>query len=343
MARPLRVPFKGGWYHVTNRGNNRQTIYFDSRDRQHFLELLGEMSERHGLEVHAYVLMDNHYHLLVRTPLANLSAAIQWLNLAYSIWWNRRHQRVGHVFQGRFKAVVVESGQWVLECSLYIHLNPVAVEALALAKRQKRAESHGLDQATEALRAERLETLRSYPWSSFGAYAGYGRAPAWLWTQEVLHRAGGVARYRQLAEQKVGRGLQESLWSQLKWGLVLGGENFAQKLRRQIPDERESSARRALRERKNWAEVVRAVELARGEKWTEFATRHGDPGLAQALYVARRRTGLTLRALGEAAGGMDYTAVSMAIKRFEQRLAQDKALRQMTERLLAEAGPKCEM
>lgn len=137
-----------------------------------------------------------------------------------------------------------------------------------------------------------------------------------------------------MAEAKAGRGLEESLWSQLKWGLVLGGEGFAQKVRARISANRESSGRRALRRRGSWAEVVRAVEQARREPWEQFAGRHGDAGLAMALYVARRRTGLTLRALGEAAGGMDYTAVGMAIKRFEQRLAGEKALRAMVEPLL---------
>ena len=136
MARPLRINYVNGWYHVTARGNNRRRIFFDDRDRRHFLELVGEMSERHQVEVHAYVLMDNHYHVLMRTPHANLSAAVQWLNVAYSLWWNRRHRRTGHVFQGRFKAVVVEGGDWVLQCSLYLHLNPVAVAALSLSKQE---------------------------------------------------------------------------------------------------------------------------------------------------------------------------------------------------------------
>jgi len=107
-----------------------------------------------------------------------------------------------------------------------------------------------------------------------------------------------------------------------------------QKVRAQIAVGRETCGCRELRERKSWAEVVQTVEKARGQKWEEFAGRHGDAGLAMALYVARRRTGMTLRALGEAAGGMDYTAVSMAVKRFEQRLLKEKPLRQMTRRLL---------
>jgi REP element-mobilizing transposase RayT len=309
----------------------------------YFLELVGEMVERHSLQVHAYVLMDNHYHLLVRTPQANLSAALQWLNVAYSIWWNRRQGRVGPVFQGRFKAVVVESGEWVLACSLYIDLNPVAVAELNLTKEQKRAEAQGRQRASEGVRARRLERLRRYPWSSFRGHSGYGAPVRWLSQEEVLGRAGGAERYRKLAETKAGQNLEEGFWSQLRWGLVLGGESFARRMRQKLEVNRESAGRGALRERWSWAEVVELVERARGEQWAQFARRHGDPGLPLALYVARRRTGLTLRALGEAAGGMDYTAVSMAVKRFEAKLRRDKPLRELTERILQEqSGMKCE-
>src|SRR5262245_7521982 len=102
MARPLRIERPGGRYHVTARGNERRAIYRDDRDRLRFLELLGEARERYGVRVHAYVLMDNHFHLLVETPEANLSRAMQWLNVSYSVWFNRRRDRSGHLFQGRF-------------------------------------------------------------------------------------------------------------------------------------------------------------------------------------------------------------------------------------------------
>jgi hypothetical protein len=190
--------------------------------------------------------------------------------------------------------------------------------------------------APVAVRAKRLEVLRSYRWSSFRALAGYSRGPQWLCREELLGRAGGEAGYRRLAEERAGRGLEESLWSSLKWGLVLGGEGFARKVRAQLEAGRESKGRRALRAGRSWAEVVRGVERARRERWAEFAGRHADPGLAMALYVARRCTGLTLRQLGQEAGGMDYTAVSMAIKRFEQRLGRDRGLCRMTERLLTD-------
>jgi len=336
MARPLRIDLKNGWYHVANRGQNRDPIYLDNRDRQHFVELLPEMIERYSVEIHNYVLMSNHYHLLVRTPEANLSAAIQWLNVAYSIWWNRRHQRSGHVFQGRFKAVLVESGEWLLVCSLYLHLNPVAIQPLGLSKVEKGAESKGLKKPEKQMLLKRLESLRSYPWSSYAAYAGYRAVPEWLSTEDLWSQVGGAAGYRRRVEERLMQGEMEPLWSKIKWGLVLGGERFAQEARQGIKVARESTGRKGLRRQVRWQEIVEAVEGERGEKWEEFAQRHGDSGLALTLYVARRCTGLTLGELGIAAGGMDYAAVAAAVRRFERRLTRNRTLRGQCEKILVQ-------
>ena len=108
MARALRIEIPGGRHHVTARGNERKDIFRDDTDRFHFLELLGELAERCGTRVHAYVLMNNHYPLLVETPQANLSRAMQWLNGSYCVWFNERHRRAGHLLQGRFGSFLVE-------------------------------------------------------------------------------------------------------------------------------------------------------------------------------------------------------------------------------------------
>ncbi len=143
MARPLRIDIADGWYHITNRGIDRQPIFADDRDCTHFLELLGEMHERYAVRIHAYVLMGNHYHLLIQTPEANASQAMQWLNVSYSLWYNCRHHRVGPLFQGRFKSVLIE-GAWVLETLFYLHLNPVRVRKMGLDKEGRRVEGRGL-------------------------------------------------------------------------------------------------------------------------------------------------------------------------------------------------------
>ena len=125
MARPLRIEFAGALYHVTSRGDRREDIYLDDGDRQLFLEVLEAVCERFNWEVHAYCLMSNHYHLLVETPDGNLSRGMRHLNGVYTQRFNRRHKKVGHVFQGRYKAILVQKENYLLELSRYIVLNPV--------------------------------------------------------------------------------------------------------------------------------------------------------------------------------------------------------------------------
>jgi len=320
MARPLRINIAGGWYHITSRGQRRGPIYHDNRDRVEFLERLAEMTKRYGVEVHAYVLMPNHYHLLVRTPKANASDAMQWLNNGYGMWWNRRHAQSGHVFQGRFKGVVVEGGAWVFELSLYVHYNPVAVKGLGWSKREKKEEGLGLKAPSAEVVNKQLETLRKHRWSSYGAYAGYEKVPKWLSTRQVLSRAeGGRAGYRRTAEERLRQGEGERIWSRLRWGAVLGGEKFAEEMRRKAEVLRETQGRRQLRQEVTWEEVVKAVEAVKGERWKSFVNRHGDWGRDLTLWTARKRAGMKLKELGAAAGGMDYSAVSEAIRHFERQ------------------------
>jgi REP-associated tyrosine transposase len=127
MARPLRIDRAVGWYHVTARGHERRAIFLDDADRRHFCQLLEEMVLRFRVRLHAYVLMDNHYHLLIEVTEPNLSRAAQWLNLSYSVWFNHKRGRSGHLFQGRFKSVIVDPLAWGLALSRYVHLNPVRV------------------------------------------------------------------------------------------------------------------------------------------------------------------------------------------------------------------------
>jgi REP element-mobilizing transposase RayT len=218
MARPLRIEKAGGWYHVTSRGNERKRIYRDDRDREHFLELLAEMVSRFGVRLHCYVLMDNHYHLLLELTEANLSRAVQWLNVSYCVWFNRRHGRSGHLLQGRFKSVAIDPEEWGLELSRYLHLNPVRVRALGLSKSQRQAQRVGLSPAPnpEEVR-RRMEVLRQYRWSSYRAYLGLAVVPRWLECATVLGLGGGrkgeqQRRYREYrpAGEPVGIGLGAS-------------------------------------------------------------------------------------------------------------------------------------
>jgi len=168
----------GAWYHITGRGIDRREIFRQELDRVHWLELLPEFVETYRVVLHAYALMDNHYHLLLETREANLSRAMQWLQTSYSMWFNRKYGRVGPLFQGRFKAIMVDRAEWGLELSRYLHLNPVRIKSLGLDKAARAAERIGArGRPDEAKVRERLERLRSYQWSSYRPYVGRASAP----------------------------------------------------------------------------------------------------------------------------------------------------------------------
>ena len=146
MARPLRVDYPGAFYHVINRGNNQENIFKNKRDKEKFLEYLEKAHQRFSIIIHTYCLMSNHYHLLVQTPEPNLSVAMQWINVSYATYFNKKRDRQGHLFQGRFKAILIDADEYLTHLSRYIHLNPV--------------------------RAKMVETPDEYPWSSYPAFIG---------------------------------------------------------------------------------------------------------------------------------------------------------------------------
>ena len=146
MARALRVEYPGAFYHVINRGNAGDDIFKSLRDREKFLEYLQTAVEHYGLKIHTYCLMTNHYHLLVETPEANLGRAIKWVNVSYAGYFNRKRQRCEHLFQGRYKAILVDADEYLKQLSRYIHLNPI--------------------------RAKMVAELCSYPFSSYPAFIG---------------------------------------------------------------------------------------------------------------------------------------------------------------------------
>lgn len=206
MARPWRIEFEGALYHVLSRGNEGRDIAGDDADRKRLLETIGQTAERFDIDILAYALMPNHYHLLLRTRQANLSKAMQWFGTAYTRRYNNRYQRSGHLFQGRFKSILVENDVYLLRLSFYIHRNPV--------------------------RAGLAERLADYPWSSYKAYA-YGRAaPGWLSTSLILSRVqGGDPHkiYREKAKEYVSE--EARLWEDLRHGIILGSREFVQKIR----------------------------------------------------------------------------------------------------------------
>jgi putative transposase len=225
MARPLRLEFTGALYHITSRGNRREYIFKDDEDHQHFLLLINQVCETYNWVWHAYCLMSNHYHLLIETPDANLSKGMRHLNGVDTQTHNRRHDRPGHVFQGRYKAILVEKLSYLLELARYIVLNPV--------------------------RAQMVRSVRDWPWSSYLATAGQISAPEFLQTDWILAAFGKRKRQAMDAYQKFiaeEKG-QPSPWQALRNQVYLGSETFVDKLQKHINmdkdlDEIPSSQRR---------------------------------------------------------------------------------------------------
>jgi putative transposase len=347
MARPLRIEIAGGYYHVTSRGNDRQDIYREDRDRHAFLGLLAGLPERFGTRLHAYVLMQNHYHLVLETPEPNLSRVMHWVNVTYTMGYNERHQRSGHLFEGRFKSVLIEERAAVQEVVRYVHLNPVRVHALDLGKQERAARAAGAREAPKAdLVRERLRLLAEYRWSSYPAYIGTQKVPEWLCTDLVGGMCGGrntaerQRATRKFTEDAVREGLVASPWENLLAGVVLGGESFLNRVLEQArKDEREQPAGRPLPHPVSWEKIVQALETEKGERWDAFRDRHGDWGRDMALWLGRTMGRMRLRELAEQSQ-MDYATVGAAVTRLGRRLRKDHDLALVLERVRGQLGVK---
>ena len=338
MARPLRVNIADGWYHVYARGLDRMVIFLDDGDREHMLALLGEVVQRYRIVLHAYVLMDNHYHLIVQTPDANLSRGMQWLNLSYAAWFNTRHHRKGPVYQRPFGSKPIENSAWAYELSTYVHLNPLRIRRFKLSGPEGEAVRKGLSRPPDKEQiGRRLEKLRKYRWSSYPAYAGYRRPPDWLYSAELHRRASREKKaqrqaYRSHVQALLKQGGEAHVIEKLRGGLAIGEAGFLERVKAlgaKAGLNRETSGKRAIRARVEVAEVIAAVERVKGEKWSDFAGRHGDPGTAMVMWLARRCTGLTLSEIGREVGGKDYAAVHMSIKRLAARVREDRPTRKL--------------
>lgn len=283
MARPLRIEFPGAVYHVTSRGNARQKIFRDDEDRETFLAVLAWVVERFGWRCHAYCLMDNHFHLLLETPQANLSRGMRQLNGVYTQKFNRRHGKTGHLFQGRFKAIVVEKDSYLLELARYIVLNPV--------------------------RAKMVRTPERYPWSSYRPTLGLATVPPALAPDGVLEpfaRTRAVARKRYADFVRAGIGQASSPWKQLKGQVLLGGEAFVEKMAAKLKGSA-ATAEIPKRQRLLHRPALEALLAGASSK----AARN------KALARAYLEYGYTLAEIGREAG-LHYATVSRIIKALEQ-------------------------
>ncbi len=339
MPRSPRFIRLGVWYHLTARGIERRPIFKDDRDRAHFLELLGEFSDRFRARLLSYVLMENHYHLLLELREPNLSEAMRWLHLSYSVWFNRRHDRSGYLFQGRFKSIIVDPATRGYGLSAYIHLNPVrtARQGLGKADRQRARAGVGAAPTPEQIRA-RLSRLRNFRWSSYRALAGLATPPKWLDPDLVLEKGGGAKAqqrpaYRKYVEAQIKQGRMDTPWEELQDRAFLGSADFIDHLKKQAREKLKKGETPAWsRARAPVEAIIQAIEKAKGEKWPDFKDRYGDGGLALALTLARKHSGLTLAEIGRRIGLPATVNPSMTLQRYQQRLRQDRPERELAAR-----------
>ena len=321
MARPLRIEYADALYHVMSRGNDRRAIVEDNADRTRRLEWLQRTVEVYRWRLHAFVLMDNHEHLFVETPEPNLSAGMQHLNGSYTSYYNRRHRRVGHLFQGRFKAQLIEDEGYYWEISRYIHLNPVRA---GLAKRPQ-----------------------DWGWSSYPGYRLRSRELPWMTYERVLREFGErLAQARRAYERFVMAGVSsppESPWDGAVQGLILGGEAFVAKVRRMLsgrPADRAIPADRALRSRPPLSGIIEAVAKEFGVDAGSWAVgrRTDDASRAMAAYLSRRCFGYRV---GEIAGALGYGThggVVAAIRRIENAPRRTQATLRRLEKAIPDAN-----
>ncbi len=279
MARPLRIEFPGALYHVTARGNAQQDIFIDDEDRERFLNVLDRFVSRFHLLLHAYCLMDNHYHLLLETPEANLSKALRQLNGVYTQAFNRRHGKVGPVLQGRFKAILVDRDGYLLELCRYVVFNPV--------------------------RARITRKPDTYRWSSYRASAGLAPVPPflttdWLLSQFGKQRAAALRRYRAFVAEGMG---QDSPWGQVQGQVLLGGQAFVERLR---PGLRDKRLLKEIPRRQRFSARPSLAKLFASGRLTDRDHRN------QAIRRAHLEHGYSLSEIGRVVG-LHYSTISRIV------------------------------
>jgi len=300
------------FYHVLSRGNERRKIFRDPEDYEKFKETIGRMSARYQVEVHAYVLMSNHYHLLIQTRNANLSRAIQWLGLTYSVWFNRRHKRSGHLFQGRFKSFVIENDRYFTSMCLYIHRNPI--------------------------RARMVKSLLDYPWSSYHGYVQAKKKEEWLTTSLVLGMYGG-SRRRFIDAQRSYAGEEKTLLSELRYGLFLGSDDFVNKFKKKLDRENhreKPQVRTALKQEGIMTMLDRIfTALSVQDRNSLLRPVRGvqRPDRDLAIYILCHLGLYSHQEIGRVFD-VGYTSVSGALKRSERILSEDRKAKRRVEKML---------
>ncbi|MGD2271684.1 MAG: transposase [Desulfobacterales bacterium] len=325
MARALRIQFPDAYYHVTCRGNQRQAIFVDAHDEKTFLKILARSLEIYNVSLLAYVCMPNHFHLLVTTPEANLSDFMRHFNITYTSFFNRKHKRVGHLYQGRYKAFLIDADNYLLEVSRYIHLNPVRGENFS-------------DKAFQ----EKWNTLLKERKSSLPGYFSVRKRMDFVHYDFILDYMGGDNQQgRRKYRRFIHRGFEQDLDNPLELGKgsgIVGEDQFVkwvkEKFIKKETPRRELPALRVLSRRFEPEELVQHFVTING-KTAEDICQRGKQSLERVLLMELlyRFCHLTQSEIGRLIGGIDYSAVSQARKRLQIRMKQKPKLKRDFDKL----------
>jgi len=320
MSRPQRIIYEDAYYHVMNRGAGRQKIFNDRVDREIFLQTLGESCHQFCIEVHAYCLMGNHYHLLIKTPQANLSRAMRHINGVYTQRYNRLNKTDGSLFRGRYKAILVDSDAYLLHLSKYIHLNPMS--------------------------AGMVDNLDQYEWSSYSAYIDKVKPPIWLVREEVYgqltereHEAEHYQRF--MANADLDKKLIK-FYSQQFALPILGDDSFINSLTLVKPST-ETPRHSKVYTRPSISAVILEVALLFGEDVSTLTTvkkgriKSNIPR-KMAIYIARKYGDYRFQELADAFGLQHYGGASYAVYAFAQELQKDQMLEGYVNRVVEKLG-----
>ncbi len=318
MARALRILFPGAYYHVTCRGNDRTAIFKDDRDREAFLEKLRGSLAVYRVELHAYVLMSNHFHLMVSTPRGNLSEFMRHFNVSYTSLYNRRHKRVGHLYQGRYKAILIDQDSYLLELSRYVHLNPVRI---------------GPHRGNPI----QIRALEKYRWSSYPGYLDGKKKQSWVRYDSVLGQIGeSRAKYRQFVVEGIRSGYTTP-WEEVTGQVVLGGQDFVERVKHRLAKPGSKREQPSVRQLEAKAPEAVFTAVVRYFGMTEKRLTGKRSGFrderAIAMEMIYRYSGISQAEIGKRFGGLDYTAVSRERTRLRGRMEEVPALRKAVREL----------
>lgn len=316
MARPLRIEYEGAFYHITARGNEKKIIFYSQADCEKFKFYLRNAVEKYACRLHCYVIMSNHYHLLIETLKANLSKILHYINTSYSNYFNNKEQRIGHLFQGRYHAILIDSENYLLEVSRYLHLSPV--------------------------RANIVKRPEDYPQSSYNSYISENKKKL-VFCDLILEMTGGHSHsresrqiYRKFVESSIGKKL-ENPFEKVTAGIILGNKKFMnralQKVKKETLDKKGIANRKPLKSLIEVEDILNTLcEYYCADK-KEIMSKKNRKYKNILIYLLKKYTELTNESIGNLFGILSYSAVSKGNLRFIKTLKENPKLRKDVEEI----------